>query len=161
MAAGAPKRADYNPAADTVLLDAAALDALYAAARENVLELVQRTRKAFPQSTRREPWDYVFTHPEFALVRRDVLFLTEVLDFLKEGNWPAGIRSALTDAYAADFAALSEKGTAIHEPRTELSPEEQVTACLVLLRHILKAPQDAPPENPSFWKIITSMLRSV
>lgn len=156
-----PKPNGHNPAADTLLLDAAALDAFYATARKNVLELVQKTRKAFPQSTRRMPWEYVFTHPEFTLVRRDVLFLVELLGFLREGNWPAGIWLTLTDVYATDFAALPAKETAIQEPITELSPEEQVTTCLMMLRHILETPQDTPPENPSFWKIVKSMLRSI
>ena len=156
-----PPPADYNPAADSLLLDATSLDAFYAVARENVLELLQKTRKAFPQSTRRMPWEYIFTHPEFMLVHRDVLFLVELLDFLKEENWPAGIWLTLADAYAADFAELPVKEVVIQEPIAKLSSEKQVTTCLMMLRHIVETPQDTPPENPSFWTIIKSMLRSV
>ena len=153
--------ADYNPAADSLLLDASSLDAFYAAARENILELLHKTRKAFPQSTRRTPWEYVFTHPEFTLVRRDVQFLIELQDFLKKENWPAGIWPTLTDFYAADFAELPVKEVTIQEPLAELAVEEQITACLMMLRHIVERSQDASPKNPSFWKVITSMLRLV
>ena len=153
--------ADYNPAADSLLLDASSLDAFYAAARENILELLHKTRKAFPQSTRRTPWEYVFTHPEFTLVRRDVQFLLELQDFLKKENWPAGIWPTLTDFYAADFAELPVKEVTIQEPLAELAVEEQITACLMMLRHIVERSQDASPKNPSFWKVITSMLRLV
>ena len=159
-ATGTTGRTDYNPASDTLLLDESALDTFYTAARENMLELVQKTWKAFSQSTRREPWEYVFTRPEFALVRRDALFLAWMLFFLKEGNWPAGIRLTLADAYAAEFATLPQNAPELLEPSPDLSPEEQVTANLLTLQHTLASYQEIPPENPSFLEIIKSLFRS-
>ena len=160
-ATGTPEHTDYNPAADNLLLDEGALDTLYVAARENMLELVQKTRKAFPQSARREPWEYVFTRQEFALVRRDAMFLAWVLDLLKDGSWPAGMWLALADAYAAEFAMLPQQIPTLLKPAPEFSPEEQVTASLQTLQHTLATYQEIPPENPSFMQIIKSMLRSV
>jgi hypothetical protein len=161
VATGAPGQASYNPAADNLLLDESALDAFYITARENMLDLLEKTRKGFPQSTRREPWDHVFTRPEFALVRRDALFLAWVLDFLQEENWPVGIRPAIADAYSADFAMLPQDPPASLEPSPEASPEEMTTACLMMLRHALQTHKNTLPENPSFWSIIKSMLRSI
>jgi len=161
VAAGAPDQTSYNPAADNLLLDESALDAFFTTARENMLDLLEKTRKGFPQSTRREPWEHVFTRPEFALVRRDALFLAWVLFFLKNENVPVGIWPTLADAYSADFAALPQEPAASPEPSPEASPEERTTAYLMMLRHALQTHKNTLPENPSFWNIIKSMLRSI
>jgi len=161
IVAGKPDQTLYNPAADNLLLDETALDTFYITARENMLELLEKTRKGFPQSTRREPWDHVFTRPEFALVRRDALFLAWVLFFLQNENLPVGIWPTLADAYSADFAALPQESAASPEPSPEASPEERTTAYLMMLRHALQTHKNTLPENPSFWNIIKSMLRSI
>ena len=152
---------DYHPAADKLLLDEAALDDFYGVARNDMLDLLWKTRKTFPQSTRRGPWDYIFTRPEMPLIRCDGLFLAGLLDFLQEKNLPTGIWLALTDAYAGEFAGLPREEPVIQESTPTLSPEEQVTVCLMMLRHIVETPGEAPPENPSFWEIVKSMLRSI
>lgn len=157
----APVRAEYHPTADNLLLDEAALGDFYVAARNDMLSLLRKTRKAFPKSSRRGPWDYLFTRPEIELVRCDAQFLAGLLGFLQEGLMPVGIWAALADAYAAEFATLPPEAPVIQEALEELSPKEQVTACLMMLRYILETPKEAPPENPSFWKIVKSMLRSI
>ena len=157
----APVKHEYTPAADDLLVDEAALDAFLGIIRKNILDMLKKTRKGFPQSTRRGPWDYVFARPEFALVRRDWAFLTELLSFLHENSLPKGIWPALGDAYAVEFADLPQQESAAPEFDQDTPPEERATACLLLLREKLDTHGDVTPNNPTFLEIVKSMLRSI
>ena len=72
-------------------------------ARQTVLNLLHRTRKAFPQSVRRNPWEYVVARPEFAAIRLDVVFLEALIATLQTQSFPSGIWPVLTDAYASEL----------------------------------------------------------
>ena len=160
--AAAKKPVDYNSAADNLFQSEAALSAFFATARENVLDLLEKTRKAFPRSTRRVPWEYVFTHPEFRLVRRDWEFLTGLLSFLRKNSLPVGIWPALEEAYAAEFAHNTPKAAGdIPEPGPDTPPEERATRYLLLLRDMVANHEEKPKDNPSFLEIVKSMLASI
>ncbi len=152
---------DYDRTADSLLLEEGALPAFLIAVRESILEMLEKTRKGFPQSRRKEPWAYVFTHPAFAVVRRDSNFLYQLLLFLWEKTLPTGIWPALAEAFAAEFAELPENKGTIPEPGPDLAPEERITVCLMLLRETLENHDDAPQKNPSFRDVLKSMLASI
>lgn len=136
----AKDQAAYTPLADNLLLGAAELEAFYDASREALLDLLKKTRKNFPQSRRREPWDYVFQRPDFPMLRRDGLFLTGLLEFLQEKKPAVGIWPSLSKVYAADFAQLPPEAAAISKKAGPLAAEEKVKSGLMALRDILKEP---------------------
>ncbi|MDL2313600.1 hypothetical protein LJC36_01310 [Desulfovibrio sp. OttesenSCG-928-C14] len=129
---------DYAREADSLLLGEEALPVFLVMARESILEMLEKTRKGFPQSRRKEPWAYVFTHPAFTVVRRDSDFLYQLLLFLWEKTLPTGIWLALAEAFAAEFAELPENKGTMPEPGPDLAPEERVAVCLMLLRETLE-----------------------
>ena len=90
-------RESFNSALATVRLDSS---------RRTILELLEETRKAFPQSIRRTPWEYITARPEFADVRLDAVFLEKLLTFMQNRRVAIGFWSVLTDAYSAEFARL-------------------------------------------------------
>ena len=86
-------------------------------ARKMILDLLEKTRKSFPKSTRSSPWEYVFAFPEFALVREDTDFLVELQAFLSKKTLPTGIWPALAEHYPADGYRQPEEGTASTSPQ--------------------------------------------
>ena len=88
--------------------DAALIAVRLGSGRNTILDLLEKTRKAFPQSSRRTPWEYIIARPEFAEVRLDAVFLEKLLAFMQGQRLPAGFWQVLTDAYAADFACLPD-----------------------------------------------------
>ena len=113
----------YVPQADGLLTDDAALAAVCTAARTYTLDLMLKTKKGFPQSSRRVPWDFVFTRQEFTLVRLDPLFLAHLLDFLEIAPLPVGIWPALAEAYASsrDTPALLPENYSGHDVAEQLA----------------------------------------
>ncbi len=146
----APERMDYNPAAENLLLNDASLDEFRAAARSSILELMLKTKKSFPQSSRQTPWNYVFALPEFTFVRLESSFLTCLTALLKKEQWPAGLKPALTAAYDADFTGLSEDAAAA-EDANSIAPNYQILKQLIELRQILMEPDILPPAKRSIW----------
>ena len=72
--------------------------------RKIILELLEKTRKAFPRSTRSKPWEYVVTQPEFAEVHRDPLFLEALLVAMQQQPFPPGFWPVMANIYATEPA---------------------------------------------------------
>ena len=90
-------RESFDSALATVRLDSS---------RRTILELLEETRKAFPQSIRKKPWEYIITRPEFSDVRLDAVFLKELLTFMRNRKLATGFWPVWADAYSTEFTRL-------------------------------------------------------
>lgn len=75
-------------------------------ARSKIFFLLERTAENFKNSQQRHPWDYVFSRPQFSLVKRDAVFLERLFSFLDGRAFPPMFWQALHDAYLEDFLKL-------------------------------------------------------
>lgn len=81
----------------------------FEAARNKLFFLLERTAENFRNSQKRHPWDYVFSRPQFPLVKRDPDFLERLMAFHKGRELPLKFWQALHDAYLGDFLKLKEE----------------------------------------------------
>lgn len=134
VVAGKPKWAGYNPDTANLLLDENALEKYMSAMRNNIIELLHATLKGFAKSTRRNPWDFIFTHNEFIPIMLDELWLDSLLAFLQENKMPVGLWPALADGYAQELTGLADD---INLSTDEL-PSEKTKDQLARLQSLLQ-----------------------
>ncbi|MBR4423748.1 MAG: hypothetical protein IKS68_05940, partial [Mailhella sp.] len=76
-------------------------EAFYAAARHDLLSLLERTARHFRFSGSSSPWEYVFGRPQFAMLRHDAGFVRELTAFILRSELPPAFFSCLDAAYGA------------------------------------------------------------
>ena len=129
-------------------------------ARAEILNLLEQTRKAFLQSSRRTPWEYVFDKPAFSLVRLDEFFLQALLDFGQKKTLAKGVWPVLAEVYASEFALLAgESGTSPENAAAALSFDAGVTTLLGQLKEMTERNLASEAQPASWQDRLRSLLR--
>ena len=126
-------------------------DSFYAAARADLLSLLERTARHFRFSGSSSPWEYVFGRPQFAMLRHDAAFVHGLTEFILRSELPPSFFSCLDAAYGA--APLPDGD----DPCADL-PDGDAGDALRTLRNIAgKRRHGEAPQG--FWERLAQSLR--
>ena len=125
-------------------------EAFYAAARADLLSLLERTARHFRFSGSRSPWDYVFGRPQFEMLRLDACFVHALAGFILAHELPPAFFSSLDAAYGTGALPAGACPSAL--------PGSDAAGALDMLRHAARERRHGGAQ-PTLWDRLAQRLR--
>lgn len=113
-------------------------------ARSKIFFLLERTAENFRNSQQRHPWDYVFSRPQFSLVKHDPVFLERLFAFTESRSLPLMFWQALHDTYLENFLKLKKSEEDAHLIRLRELVRKQLMAHHAGPERVLRWPRLSP-----------------